>query len=275
MLKIILPNFNEFILNQIIKLENQNNQNEGNDSEINQIAEKLEKLSLEECKDVRYLDGVEFKPKKESLRKKENKDVAALSNEVVKEVLKAVNDIDVVDILKNETVILFLKERVTKIQKYSFWFKYYSKEILGEHHPFSQQFMNKILPFEPIQLLAVLLQNKMTPKNSHRLELINSKQYKDFINSEVSVQWIKSLLLEQANKVLVDAAKDKVKIKRLGVVTQKAKKFAEATTILGAAASLYGTSVGNGEISRFYKELNDCNAPLIKEKLELLLTLTF
>jgi len=61
----------------------------------------------------------------------------------------------------------------------------------------------------------------MTPKNSHRLELIEKKKYCEMLTEEESLRWFNNLIAGVAKEIILSTNKNKDRLDRLIVVTRK------------------------------------------------------
>ena len=61
----------------------------------------------------------------------------------------------------------------------------------------------------------------MTPKNSHRLELIEKKKYCEMLTEEESLKWFNNLISEVAKEIIVRTNKNKDKLDKLIIITRK------------------------------------------------------
>lgn len=154
--------------------------------------------------------------------------------------------------------------------KYSFYLKFYAKELLGEEHQITQDLNKGWIPVSQEQLYAMFLQNMEAPRTSHRTQQITDGKYTYFNSNEDAVRWFTVRGEEEAKRIFQDLVKDEEKIKRDNLMLEKARAFAKTESMAEAAACLYGASIGKGETNFFYEELIANGGPNIAEKLKLL-----
>lgn len=165
-------------------------------------------------------------------------------------------------IMENEQVTKFIKERTSLIFKYAFWFKFYSEVLIGADHEVTKELQKYHLPFSRKQLFAILLQNRMTPKNSHRVELIKQKNYNQLQNDEKATEWLRDQLRVHLTKIITNLYENQDKLKRSFELNQKSKKFIEADTEEKAVAQLFGVKIGGGELEIFLNALSGSPNPV-------------
>ncbi len=132
------------------------------------------------------------------------------------------------------------------------------------------------MPFTEIQLLALLIQNKITPKNSHRTDLIKSGKYNQLRTEDEAIDWLRVQLKEMFNNLYHEYTNDKSALDRLAGVEKKAKVFASTECQEVAAACIYKSYIGQGDFVQFYDALcKGEHIPLAAFKLSLLINPVF
>ena len=156
----IYPEFEKLVPEIVVELEQENG--DEIETHIKEVISMFKDMTIEETK------GDMTKPVKTVKREKQDskaapKSKSAISYETVAKTLEERK----VEYLTGTKVDHFISERVKTIFKYSFYLKFYAEELLGKDHHLTESLMKGKLPFSKKQLLCLLIQNKMTPRNSH------------------------------------------------------------------------------------------------------------
>lgn len=122
----------------------------------------------------------------------------------------------------------FLKNKVDNILKYSFYLKFYAEAFLGKDSHLVESLKKYHLPFSKVQLLCVLIQNMMYPKNSHKLECIKENKFCEMKTPQDAKDWLKLQISIGLTKSFNDYQSNKDKFDKAARAAGLAKIFVEA-----------------------------------------------